>query len=405
MRLARIISASDLPNAAIDRLVETADLDVLQLDYVWPNAFPADARYAVGLLHQLRTLHKTLYLDPKLHLITNAGGGNPRGCVEALAVFLCEHDDASMPLSAIRGDNVLPQLDELVAEGVELIDYATKTNFCELTHPVLSAQIELGAGPLATAWDEGSRLVVAGCYDLAAPMIAAAVSALQWSWEQLDQLAPLATVAHLPQSLIDIDQNTEQTIQAQPNTDFDAALFRQKILDVADDQGFIRHADIHCQVGDLEFQESSLGRYRVAGVAGLATSGEWWLRLTYQDGYSAEAQFECRDVEAAESAVQMLQSLLNPKDKNCRKVQIDLLSTQGSEAQAMVRVRCCSQDRKLCVEFDNELINFSLQSNLPGCELTGSSPRWQAKHAQFCCPVPRDAITVSVDTRPAKEWR
>ena len=208
MRLARVVSAYDQRNPALDRLVKTAELDVLQLDYVWPNVLPnicsPDSRYASGLLQQMQTLHKTIFLDPKLLLITNAGGGDPRGCVEALAEYLCEHGDAKLPVTAIRGDNVLPCLEELMAAGIELKDIATGTTLHELKQSPLAAQVELGAGPLAIAWDDGARLVVAGCYDLAAPMIATAVSALGWSWDQTNLLAVASTFS---QVCVDLDQN------------------------------------------------------------------------------------------------------------------------------------------------------------------------------------------------------
>ncbi len=405
MRLARVISANDQRNPSVDQLVETASLDVLQLDYVWPHTCPTSPRYAVGLLHQLRTLHKTLFLDPKLHLITNAGGGDPRGCVEAVAEYLCEHGDARLPLTAIRGDNVLPCLKEFVAEGIELRDIATGTTLEEMTQPLLAAQVELGAGPLATALAEGSRFVVAGCYDLAAPMIATAVSTLQWTWEQTDELAQLAVAAYLPQAVVDMDPRGGLTIRTQPGTEINAQLLRQRLLETTDDNGYLRHADVRCQVSDFEFQQKMPDAYYVAGIQGLATSGEWLLRISYQDGYYAEALFACRDTEAEKNTASMLRAVLDIGQKEHRCVKIDLLTTNESDAPTLIRVLCQSPKSEPCEAFVREVVNFSVQSRVPGCPLVGSFPSGQPKISQLCCPVPRDAIGVSVDTRPAKEWR
>ncbi len=403
MRLARVVSTYDQRNPTLDRLVETADMDVLQLDYVWPQACAASPIYAPGLLRQLRTLHKTLYLDPNLHLITNAGGGDPRGCVEDIAQFLCEHGDAKLPLTAIRGDNVLPCLEEFQADGIELRDIATGATLDEMTQPLLAAQVELGAGPLSTALAEGSRFVVAGCYDLAAPAIAAAVIAQGWSWDQVDELAQLAVAVRLPQTLIEIDQNSGPTIRSQAGAKLNSQQLRQLLLETAD-EGCLRHADIDCQISEFELQHTSPDAYRIAGINGQTTSEEWLLRLTYQDGYFAEAQFECKDAATGKNATGMLEALLGVEKEKHRTVQIDLLSTNDSDASTLVRVRCHSQGREPCIDFDNEVTQFLMQSKLSDCELTGASPRWQPKLSRLHCHVPRDAIAVSVDTRPAKEW-
>ncbi len=368
MRLARVVSAHDQRNPALDRLVETAELDVLQLDYVWPNiVWPKISSpslgYAAGLLQQMQTLHKTIFLDPKLHLVTNAGGGDPRGCVEALAEYLCEHGDAKLPITAVRGDNVLPCLEELMAAGIELKDIATGMTLHELKQPPLAAQVELGAGPLAIAWEDGARLVVAGCYDLAAPMIATAVSALGWSGDQTNRLAIASTFS---QVYVDIDQNGGLSIFPQAGVDVEMGPLRQRLLEA--------EGDSH------------------------ATSDKWLLRVAYQDGYCAEALLECRDVSTGEKAASELQALI-------ATAQLDLLSPQEGDGPSLLRLRFSSQKEKPCLDFVSEVTRFSLQSKVPGCELTGTRPSCQPKRAEFCCPVPRDAIVVSVDTRPAKEWR
>ena len=405
MRLARVVSAHDQRNPALDRLVETAGLDVLQLDYVWPHT--CGPMYAVGMLRQLRTLHKTLYLDPNLHLVTNAGGGDPRAFVEDVAQYLCEHGDAKLPLTAIRGDNVLPCLEELAAEGVELRDIATGTTLDELTQPLLAAQVELGAGPLSTAWNEGSRFVVAGCYDLAAPAIATAVSALGWSWEQVDELAELAVAASLPETLIEIDSVNGLTVQAYSGEALDLLDIRGTILLAASNDGMIRHADVSSQIKHFDLQPKSPNLFRVGGVTGHSTDGEWLLRLTYQSGYCAEGLLSCPDAESGKKAADQLHQLLDVENTKRRTVQIIPMLFTDSAAPSLIALRCQSLEREPCVEFVNTLTSPTVQSKLHGCHFrfAGDSPSWQPEITQLRCPVPRNAIAISVDTRPAKEWR
>jgi len=408
MRLARVITAHDQCNPILSPLVETADLDVLQLDYLWSETCPAGSTYASGLLRQFRTLHKTLYLDPKLHLLTNAGGSDPRGCVEAVAEYLCEHGDAKLPLTAIRGDNVLPRWEELTEElktaGVELRDIATGKSPGEFMQPLLAAQVELGAGPLSAALAEGSRFVVAGCYDLSAPAIATAVIALGWSWEQVDDLAQLAVAAHLPQTLIDIDPVSGLTVQATSGEMLDPQEMLSTILLAASNDGLIRQADVSCQIGPFDLQQKSPGLFCVCGVTGHSTADEWMVRLTYQTGFCAEGLLVCPDAETGKKAADLLHQLLDVENDERRTVKIDRMLLADSAASRLVLVRCQSSEREPCVEFVNALTSFPAQSKLHGCRFH-CSPSWQPEITQLRCPISRDAIAVSVDTRPAKEWR
>ena len=97
-----------------------------------------------------------------------------------------------MFVTAIRGANLHSQLEELKAAGVELVDREADVSLFDLQMPILSAQVELGAGPIATALAEDSRVIIAGSYDPAAPLIAAAVANFNWDWDNLDRLASVA---------------------------------------------------------------------------------------------------------------------------------------------------------------------------------------------------------------------
>lgn len=283
MRLAR--ANATLPRSSLDlaTCVSDGQLDLLQLDY--PEA---EARvYSAAFFEQLRTIHKQFFLEPSLRLITNAGGGAVVACVERLGRYLQEHGDAAMQITAVRGDNLLPLLSELAAVGMELTDESTGQRLVEIKQPLLSAQVELGAGPLATAWNEGSRMVVAGCYDPTAPFIAAAKSELALAWEDCDTLARVAVAAHaalVGQTIAEIlapEQLTLETLGAeQPDPE---GLVGQ-LSGLATDGHLLRHADVDCDISSLALSPKEFGRLAISGVSGREPTGTWRVRLTFATG-------------------------------------------------------------------------------------------------------------------------
>lgn len=401
MRFARVLLPSAHSKSGISRLVETAALDVLQLDFSWSGVFSQGPAYAPGLLDQLRALHRTMYLDPNLHLITDGGRGNPVGCAEKVAEFLCEHGDGNLPLSVIRGDNLLPHLETLMAEGVSLVDPATGLSVHEIKQPLLAAHVELGAGPITTALTEGARIVIAGCYDVASPLIATAVAALEWRWDQLNELAQLTVAAQLANTLLEIDEAGGLAVHAQPGCALETERLKSSITAAAS----ARHADVICSATNFELQEISTGGLAIDGVQGRATDEKWNLRLTYQDGFVAEGLFSCNDLVAGRKALDQFHEILNGEVDQQRSIATELLQSASTEDSALVRICCRSNQSEPCVAFAEQLSAIADQKLIPDCELTGTEPSWHGAFKQVCCPIPREAVAVSVDTRLAKEWR
>ena len=283
MRLASANSACDPTNPAITALAATGELDLLQLDYAWP----APSACSVAFLQQLRTLHKHFFLEPDLRLITNAGGGNVVSCVEALGGYLREHGDSAMLITAVRGENLLPRLSELTAAGIEFTDEATGDSLLAIEEPLLAAQVELGAGPLATAWEEGSRMIVAGCYDPAAPFIAATKSTFQLAWDDYDALASVAVVAHavrLVPAIAVILAPDEVTLELAAQERLEAERISQRLQELAASYGIPPNADVASDVSSLALRPSGFGGLNVTGVRGREPAGSWRVKFTYAAG-------------------------------------------------------------------------------------------------------------------------
>jgi hypothetical protein len=264
----------------LNALASTGQLDLLQLDYDSPQARSCSPTF----FEQFRRLHKHLFLEPSLRLVTNAGASAVVACVEALGAYLREHGDAAMPITAVRGDNLLPRLAELAASGLELADESTGKPLRDIKLPLLTAQVELGAGPLVAAWEEGSRIVVAGCYDLAAPFIAAANSSCSIVWDDYDAWARLAVASRatsLSPKIAELVEPSQLTLAPLRSRRVDPENLAEQIQELAAPGQMLRHADVDCDVASLAFCPAEFGRFAIDGVAGRAPVGTWRVRLTY----------------------------------------------------------------------------------------------------------------------------
>ncbi|MCG8450085.1 MAG: acyclic terpene utilization AtuA family protein [Pirellulales bacterium] len=279
MKLGRANSVLEPPNPALPALLAEGELDLLQLDYDPPPVGTS----TTTPFDQLRALHKHFYLEPSLRMITNAGSGNVLAYVEAIGAYLREHDDAGMPITAVRGDNILPRLAELAAAGISLADEATGQPLVEIKQPLLAAQVELGAGPLATAWEEESRMIVAGCYDPAAPFIAAGRSTLEFAWDDYDTLAKVAMaaqVAKISPMIVEVLPPDVVTLRACAQETSNLSVLVEKMQTLAASEGFC-FADVGCDVAELQLESIGFGGTSLSGILGRAPAETWRVRLTY----------------------------------------------------------------------------------------------------------------------------
>jgi hypothetical protein len=303
LRLACVNSEDAKAGPAAVALAAGGELDLLQSDY----SGEVGAEYCASFLEQLRTLHKHFFLDPNLRLITNAGAGGVVPCVEALGSYLREHGDAAMPITAVRGDNLLPRLGELTAAGVELNDEITGQPLLSRDERLLAAQVELGAGPLATAWEEGSRMIVAGHYDPTAPFLGAAKSALQLAWEDYDALASVAIAAQAAQlapAIVELYAANDITLQAAAEQLPAADVLVRQLQEQAASDALITQADLVSDLSALALEPTEFGGLRVTGGRGQKPTGTWRVRLTYSaDGMVDSPQIVQRWARVPRDAV------------------------------------------------------------------------------------------------------
>lgn len=190
------------------RLAEAGRLDYLTLEYLAELTMSIlallrqrdpQAGYAHDFLDVLDRLAPALTAQPRLKVVTNAGGMNPRACGTKAKEVLAKHGLADRKVGVVSGDDLLPRLDELLSAGHTLNHLDTDEPIDAVRPRLVSANAYLGARPIADALKLGAAVVVTGRVADASLTLGPLAHEFGWGWGQayLDRLAAGSTAGHL----------------------------------------------------------------------------------------------------------------------------------------------------------------------------------------------------------------
>jgi hypothetical protein len=157
----------------------------------------AAAGYATDFIDVLDRLTPVLRQQPALKIITNAGGMNPHACAARAREVLDKAGLTDRVVGVVSGDDLLPRIDELLAEGHLLTNLDTGAALETVRSRLVSANAYLGAQPIADALDRGASVVITGRVADASLTVGPAVHEFGWGWQDWDRLAAATVAGHL----------------------------------------------------------------------------------------------------------------------------------------------------------------------------------------------------------------
>jgi hypothetical protein len=187
-------------------LAEHGRLDYLTLEYLAELTMSIlalqkqrdpQAGFATDFLDVLERLGPMLRSQPSLGIITNAGGMNPTACAARARAILDQSGLSDRVIATVSGDDLLPQLDQLLADGHELAHLDTGEPLVGIRPLLVSANAYLGARPIVAALEQGASIVITGRVADASLTVAPAVHELGWAWDDWDSLAAGTVAGHL----------------------------------------------------------------------------------------------------------------------------------------------------------------------------------------------------------------
>src|SRR5271157_1294682 len=183
-------------------LARDGKLDVLTLEYLAELTLAIlshqrlrnpSTGYVSDFPETLRTLVPLLLDQEELRIVTNAGGLNPRSCAERCGGVL----PAKVPIGIVTGDDVLAEIPGWLKSGVALDHLETGEPLSMVADRLQSANVYLGARPIADALGSGARIVLTGRVADASLTLGPAAAHHGWAWDDWDRLAGASAAGHL----------------------------------------------------------------------------------------------------------------------------------------------------------------------------------------------------------------
>lgn len=195
----------DDPTAA-RRQVEGGPIDYLVMDYLAEVTMailqkqmtknPA-VGYAADFLTQMRDVLAPC-MEKGVTIIANAGGVNPTACATALEALAAELGVADkLKVAVVAGDNLYPDLDDLIAAGQALANMETGRPITDVRDGVLSANVYLGANAIVRALELGANVIIAGRVTDTSVTLAPMMHHFGWAADDWDSLAAGVVAGHI----------------------------------------------------------------------------------------------------------------------------------------------------------------------------------------------------------------
>lgn len=187
------------------RLVEEGPVDYLTFDYLAeitmsimqkqkmrdPNA--GYAKDFVGMLAKILPACK----EKGIKVIANAGGVNPRACLEAIEAVINEAGLSGISIGIVEGDDILASIDELVDSGEEFANLDNGEPLAKVRDRVTSANVYIGAKPIVEALEQGADIIVTGRASDPSLVLAPLIYEFGWSMDDFDLMAAGTIMGHI----------------------------------------------------------------------------------------------------------------------------------------------------------------------------------------------------------------
>ena len=303
-------------------LAERGDLDYLTLEYLAELTMSIlalqkkrdpEPGFATDFIDVLERLGPVLRKQPRLKIVTNAGGMNPQSCAAKAIAALAVLNAADRTVATVTGDDLLPRLDQLLAEGERFTNLDTGEALATVRERVVSANAYLGARPLAEALRRGASVVISGRVADASLTVAPAVHEFGWSWDDWHSLSAATIAGHLIECgaqatgglwcnwqdcpdlanagypIAEINADAEIHISKPPDTGGAVnreTLSEQLLYEVGDPAAYLT-PDVTADFTSVMLQEARPDVVRLSGARGRAPTDSYKVSIAYRDGYTA----------------------------------------------------------------------------------------------------------------------
>jgi hypothetical protein len=303
-------------------LAEDGGLDYLTLEYLAELTLSilahqrrrdSDAGYVSDISTVVQSLTQQLTAQPGLKIVTNAGGMNPISCARAVSEVLCDSNLKHVRVAAVSGDDLLPQLDELISAGETFSHFEDNRSISEIRETITSANVYLGADGIVSALQDGARIVITGRIADASLVVGPALYEFGWNSSDWDLLAAATTAGHLIECgaqvtggmysgwssasdfkldrvgypIAELSSDGTCVITKPDETDGRvdvATVSEQLVYEIGDPTKYFT-PDVVADFSHVELQQVGLDRVGVSNCHGTEKPASYKVSMSYEDGF------------------------------------------------------------------------------------------------------------------------
>lgn len=286
-----------------------------------------EAGYATDFVQLIDRILPEL-VEKKIRVVANAGGVNPRACMQAVMKVVRKHGFQGVGIGIVEGDDVYPRIDELLASGEALRNMDTGQPLASVRDRVTSANVYLSAFPIAQALDQGAQIVITGRGTDPGLVLGPLIHEFGWKASDYDLLASGTIAGHVvecgPQctggnftdwrKVPDMARIGYPIVEARADGSFvitkhagtggivdESTIAHQLAYEMGDPRAYLG-PDVSADFTSFRMLPDGRDRVRIDGVRGSPPTPTYKVSISYDDGWKAGGQLTISGPDALEKA-------------------------------------------------------------------------------------------------------
>lgn len=323
-RIVRVASGQGFWGDSLDaprQQVEGGAVDYLMLDYLAEVTMSILQKqkerdpsmgYARDFVGAVESVFEAVS-ERGVRVIANAGGVNPPACAAAIRE-VAHRRGKPLKVGVVTGDDLLPRIDDLMAQGHALANMETGAPLSEVRDRVLSANAYIGSTPIVEALAHGAQIVITGRSTDTALTMAPIRFEFGWKPEDYDRMAAGIVAGHILEcgaqcsggncsydwrNIPDLENVGYPIVEAQDDGSFVVTkhpgtggrvsvhtVSEQLVYEMGDPHEYIT-PDVIADFSTIRLEDAGADRVHVWGIKGRPPTDKLKVSIAYRAGYKA----------------------------------------------------------------------------------------------------------------------
>ena len=411
----------------MDYLAEVT-MSILQKQKLKNPAF-GYARDIPPLMERLLPLLK----EKKFKVITNGGGVNPLACRDAIFEVAKKLGISGLKIGVVMGDNILENIDSLIAEGVKLKNMESGESVETVKDKVLSANVYFGAAPVVEALKQGADIVITGRVTDTGLTLAPMIHEFGWDWSDWNKMAAGTVAGHIIEcggqasggnflgdweSVPDLARIGFPIVEAHPDGTFfitkhdntgglvsTETVSEQLLYEIGDPKEYIT-PDCVADFTSIHLEAAGKDRVRVYDIKGRPATEFYKVSMSYDDGFSAFSTLTYSAPDAlkkAEAADRILRTRLDDLGLKFDEVRTEFLGYNSCHgplvkrrddlSEVVLRIGVRAKEKATIERFSKEIAPLILTGPPSVTGFAGGRPKPSDVVAHWPALIPKTRVS------------